>query len=882
MEEGRPARTLRARLVLIVLAVMVPLIGLTFAREWERRRLEIGRLQASARERATYAARALEVQFANAHAQLHALTQLLDTRQPAAAIDSVLKRTYPAAPYRYANLWVADTAGHVIAVARNPQGRPLSVADRRYFLDARRDGGFHVGDIARSRALPSAPLIVPFGLAKRNASGAVIAVIGAAVLADSLDALRVMDGLPAGSVFTVVDSTGRVQYRSLDADGWIGRSLAAEPGFQHNRVVPRGVDTTRSADGTRRMVAFETVPSTKWIVYIGIPVASSLDLVRRQFQRDLALTFALAVAVFLLGNGLVRRVTRPIESLTGDARAIAAGDLQRRSAVAEPREIGALASAFNQMAETVAERNRALAESEARYRLLFDANPVPVFVWSLETRRIVMTNRAAREQFGWGSGASGDRPVTALVADAERDAFLARMAEVPRQPRDDGLWHFVHADGHALEVELLSAPYERAGVPAILHVALDVTARRAAERALEESREQLRHRQRLESLGSFAAGIAHDFNNYLASIVGFAGVLRERVTADPDATEEVDEIMAAARRAADLTRQILVFSRREASEPTPQSVGETLRAITPMLARLVGEQVALETSVQDGGRRTCVDASRLEQVLVNLAANARDVMPGGGRLRLTTRAVTVRDGAARHAGIAPGDYVVLEACDTGPGVPPELRARVFDPFFTTKARGSGTGLGLSVVYGVVRQAGGAVRVDDAPGGGARFELFFPVVAEVTEADEPRATPSTRAEASDSRAAAGTEHILLVEDEPSVRAVAGRILSSAGYRVTPAANGTEALANFAAADPPVDLVVTDLVMPGIGGRELADRLRSLRPELRVLYTSGYTDDEVLLRGVAEEGVHFIPKPASRTEMLQKVREALDAGATAPRA
>jgi CheY-like chemotaxis protein len=175
-----------------------------------------------------------------------------------------------------------------------------------------------------------------------------------------------------------------------------------------------------------------------------------------------------------------------------------------------------------------------------------------------------------------------------------------------------------------------------------------------------------------------------------------------------------------------------------------------------------------------------------------------------------------------------------------------------------------------------------VRVDAAPGGGARFELFFPVVAEVTEADEPRATPSTRAEASDSRAAAGTEHILLVEDEPSVRAVAGRILSSAGYRVTPAANGTEALANFAAADPPVDLVVTDLVMPGIGGRELADRLRSLRPELRVLYTSGYTDDEVLLRGVAEEGVHFIPKPASRPEMLQKVREALDAGATAPRA
>ncbi len=872
---GERARTLRARLALIVLAVIVPLMGLTFAREWERRRLEIGRLQSSARERATNAARALEVQFANAHAQLHSFAQLLDTRQPAASIDAVLKRTYPAAPYRYTNMWVADTAGHVIAVARNPQGRPLSVADRRYFLDVRRTGGFHVGDVARSRALPSGPYILPFGLAKRDAAGVVTAVVGAAVLADSLDALHVMEGLPAGSVFTVIDSTGRVQYRSMDSDRWIGRSLALEPGFEHNRVVPRGVDTTLSADGTRRMVAFETVPSTKWIVYIGIPVASSLDLVRSQFKRDLALTFALALAVFLLGNGLIRRVTRPIESLTDDARAVAAGDLQRRSAIAEAGEIGALASAFNQMADTVAERNRALAESEARYRLLFDANPVPVFVWSLDSRRIVMTNRAAKEQFGWGGSGNGERLVTDVISAAEHDAFLERMRYVPRHPRDDGLWHFAHADGRELEVELLSAPYERAGAPAILHVALDVTARRAAERALDESREQLRHRQRLESLGSFAAGIAHDFNNYLASIVGFSGLLRERVAIDREAAEEVDEIVAAAKRAADLTRQILVFSRRQVSEPTPQSVGETVRAMTPMLARLLGEQITLDAARGDDGERTRVDASQLEQVLVNLAANARDVMPDGGRLMLATRVVSVRERDPQHVGVVPGRYVVLEARDTGPGVPRELRSRVFDPFFTTKARGSGTGLGLSVVYGVVRQAGGAVRVDDAPGGGARFQLYFPVVVEGEGAASPRVTPR------EVEAQGGSEHILLVEDEPSVRSVTARILTSAGYRVTAAANGAEALTHFAGATPPVDLLLTDLVMPGIGGRALADRLLSEHPGLRVLYTSGYTDDEVMLRGIAEEGLHFLPKPASRAELLRKVREALGAVATAPR-
>jgi two-component system, cell cycle sensor histidine kinase and response regulator CckA len=300
-----------------------------------------------------------------------------------------------------------------------------------------------------------------------------------------------------------------------------------------------------------------------------------------------------------------------------------------------------------------------------------------------------------------------------------------------------------------------------------------------------------------------------------------------------------------------------------------------VRAIAPMLARLVGEQVTIDTVLEDDGQRTRVDPSQLEQVLVNLAANARDVMPAGGRLLLATRAVTVHERDSRHTDIAPGHYVVLEARDTGPGVPRELRSRVFDPFFTTKARGSGTGLGLSVVYGVVRQAGGAVRVDDAPGGGARFELFFPVVAEGVSDGEPRVTPR------DDAVQGGSEHVLLVEDEPSVRAVAARILTAAGYRVTAAANGAEALRLFGQAEQPIDLLLTDLVMPGIGGRELADRLMANHPELRVLYTSGYTDDEVMLRGIAEEGLHFLPKPASRAELLRKVREALRAGATAPR-
>ncbi|MBL8983830.1 MAG: response regulator [Gemmatimonadetes bacterium] len=845
------------------MAIIAPLTGLAFARQLERRTFEIRRLEEQARARVVQVALALGSQFDDTRILLDALSRLIDLDQPRAAVDGRLAQLIVAATPRYADLWISDTRGQRIgSAARQPNARVGSIADRRYFQDALRLQRFTVGDVLESRTTPgrlilsfAAPILDP-------TTGAVRALVGATWFADSLDRILGVDRLPPGSVVTLVDSTGRVQYRSLDRREWIGRSLAGTEGFASNRAIPSGVDTTLSADGTRRMVAFETLAGSQWIVYVGIPISETLDVVRRQFRQDLAVTIAAALVLLLVGNLLVNQVVTPVESLTRDAMAIAAGDTGRRSATAGPGEIGSLAHAFNAMADRVEERSRALEDSASRYRFLFDSNPVPVFGWDLATQRILIANQASATTFGRDRDALVGMDVTQLLPPGEGARFIERMRTGTGEARDDGYWSFVTADGRVVEGQVLSAPYHQAAGAAVLHVVVDVTARRAAERALDESREEERHRQRLESLGSFAAGIAHDFNNYLASIVGFAGLLRERFGADAEAASDIEQILGAAKRAADLTRQILVFSRRQVNAPTPQNVGLVIKALRPMVSRLLGEQVHVATYIGDHGVWTMIDPSQLEQAVMNLATNARDAMPGGGRFTLSTRVTTEGPGGNDDAERGTGRWVVLDAVDTGPGIPEAIRDRVFDPFFTTKARGSGTGLGLAVVFGVVRQVGGSVRIMDTSGG-AHLALYFPV----TVGGDVRG----ESDGDGAGVRGGTEHVLLVEDEGSVRTALERMLSSVGYRVTTASNAAEAIAAVARSETPIQLLLTDLEMPGANGRELAETLRASHPGLRVLYTSGYSDDDTVMT----QGLAFLPKPATREAVLRAVRDILDA-------
>jgi signal transduction histidine kinase len=390
------------------------------------------------------------------------------------------------------------------------------------------------------------------------------------------------------------------------------------------------------------------------------------------------------------------------------------------------------------------------------------------------------------------------------------------------------------------------------------------------QRAFEEltqTQDQLVQAQKMESIGQLAGGIAHDFNNLLTVITGRSQLALRDLPTDHPHRRTFELIEKTAERAAALTRQLLAFSRQQVLQPRVLDLNAGVSGLAPMLQRLIGEDIEFVVVAASDLGRVKADPSQIEQVIVNLAVNARDAMLQGGRLTIETANAEVDEGDERRlVGVPPGRYVLLAVSDTGHGMDAATQARIFEPFFTTKEKGKGTGLGLATVYGVAQQSGGHIWVDSEPGQGATFKLYLPRVNEAveTEAARPPAVVGER----------GSETILLAEDDEEVRAVAGETLEAAGYVVLPAANATEILGLTADGSRRIHLLVTDVVMPQVSGRELAERLAAAYQDLRVLYISGYTDDAIVRHGVLEEGTAFLQKPFTPEALLRKVREVLD--------
>ncbi len=510
------------------------------------------------------------------------------------------------------------------------------------------------------------------------------------------------------------------------------------------------------------------------------------------------------------------------------------------------------------------ERRRAEAEraaSEAKYRLLFEANPEAMWVYDAETLRFLAVNEAAVRRFG--------HTRAELLAMTVRDVHLpADHTRIEAALRDsgDGPARFegvrLHRrDGTELETELLVHSVEFEGRPGRLVLTRDVTRQRRLE-------DELRQAQRIESVGRLAGGVAHDFNNLLTAILGYTQLLlREMTPGDPNRAD-VEEIKKAGERAAGLTQQLLAFSRRQVLQPTVIDVNSLVEDMEKMLRRLIGEDIALVAVLGEGTGRVRADAGQLEQVILNLALNARDAMPQGGRLTIETTDLELAEYAVAGVPIAPGSYVRLKVSDTGVGMDPATRARVFEPFFTTKATGRGTGLGLATVYGIVKQSDGYIVADSAPGEGTTFTVYLPRIDDLAAATHPsRTVPEAR----------GSETILLVEDEDAVRKLARRTLEMMGYHVLEASGGPAAVALTRDHTGGIDLLVTDVVMPEMSGSALAEQLQAERPGLPVLFMTGYTDDAVLRHGVSEAGVALLQKPFEPQGLALKVRETLDSAA-----
>jgi two-component system cell cycle sensor histidine kinase/response regulator CckA len=512
---------------------------------------------------------------------------------------------------------------------------------------------------------------------------------------------------------------------------------------------------------------------------------------------------------------------------------------------------------------TAIERKRSeaqLQESEKRYRLLFEANPQAMWVYDNETLRFLAVNEAAIRRYGY----SRQEFLGMTLRDIRLPSEHARLEELVDQrtpgPRVVGDLRHRRKDGTVIEVEIAVDTIEFAGRPAGLVSVQDVSERKQLE-------DQLRQSQKIEAVGQLAGGIAHDFNNLLTAITGYSELLLEDLGVQDPRRQDLEEIRKAAWRAASLTQQLLAFSRKQVLQPQILDLNQVVGNAEKLLRRLIGENITLRTSLDASLGATKADPGQLEQVIVNLAVNARDAMPHGGQLLIETKNVDLDAAyAAAHAAVTAGPYVVLAVSDTGSGMDEATKARLFEPFFTTKEPGKGTGLGLSTAYGIVRQSGGFIWVYSEPGQGATFKIYLPRIAAKAERIEPSPLPA--------KVPRGTETILLVEDEPALRAVARRALERQGYVILEAPDGDSALALMAAHSGPLDLLVTDVVMPGLSGRELATRLVAARPGVRVLYTSGYTDDAIVQHGVLEAGIQFLQKPFTPDTLGRKVRDVLD--------
>jgi nitrogen-specific signal transduction histidine kinase len=377
---------------------------------------------------------------------------------------------------------------------------------------------------------------------------------------------------------------------------------------------------------------------------------------------------------------------------------------------------------------------------------------------------------------------------------------------------------------------------------------------------------QYRQAQKMEAVGQLAGGVAHDFNNMLTIMLGYAEMLEGQL-ADREAAELLREIGRAGQRAAAITRQLLAFSRKQVLDPRVVSLNAIVLDMEKMLGRLIGEDVALTTALEPELWQVRVDPGQIEQVIMNLAVNARDAMPQGGRLTLETANVTLDTSYARtHPYVQPGNYALLAMTDTGCGMDEATRARVFEPFFTTKEKGKGTGLGMATVYGIIKQSGGHIEVYSEPAHGTTLKVYLPAIAEAAAPDGSARAPAA--------ACRGTETVLLVEDEEALRILARQVLKSHGYEVLEAIHGDEAMRVADAHSGPIHILVTDVVMPLIGGRQLAERLRSVRPQTKVLFMSGYTDDAIVRHGILEAQAEFLQKPFTPSALARKVREVLD--------
>ncbi|MBV9605137.1 MAG: response regulator [Solirubrobacterales bacterium] len=644
--------------------------------------------------------------------------------------------------------------------------------------------------------------------------------------------------------------------RSTQPTQFVGTSIAQTAFFRNAHATERP-----DLGGTTRLFAHAVVPGIGWRVYAGLDQSVALAASGRLFDRELILIVVALLVVLAAAAIVQRRIARPIARLSG---AVSRGGQDARAVVTgAPAEVVELAERFDTLVSSLRATEQDATAAAETYRELFDNHPQPMLIYDPATLGISEVNEAAIAHYGYTREEFLAMTIKDLVPEEDVPIVLDLLAgRIPPAERA-GPWRGVKRDGTVIEVEVASHEVEFRGQAGQLVVITDVSERQRLSRQLEQV-------QRLESLGQLAGGVAHDFNNLLGVILNYAAFVLEELhraegTGWDTARADVEQIEQAARRATDLTHRLLAFARREVIHPEVISLNDAVENTRRLLRPTLGEHIELSTALGDELWPVMADPGQMEQILINLAVNARDAMPGGGRLMIETANVDVDESyATARPGIDPGRYVRLRVTDTGEGMDSATMERAFEPFFTTKPKGEGTGLGLATIYGIVTQADGYVRLYSERGLGTSVTVMLPATTEEL----------ATAPADDERDLSGhAEVVLVVEDEDAIREVARRVLERGGYQVLSAPGGPQALELVRERDGPIDLLLTDVIMPRMMGHELAAEVAALRPSTRVMYMSGYAQPLIGPDQGVPSDVVLIEKPFTEQTLLVKVQEAL---------
>jgi PAS domain S-box-containing protein len=668
-----------------------------------------------------------------------------------------------------------------------------------------------------------------------------------------------------------------------------GLRVAIERGCVMHRWLRRDVPTINFIEVDTTEDAIAAVSTGKAEAYVG-NLANASYLIERQGFVNLKVAAptiygpdALAMGVRKDWPELADLITRAVRSISEEEhRAIRQRWLSLRYefgirrgdvvlwvllvAVLGFAAIAYLRAVIKRRSRELARKAQLHASSERRFATLFQNVADPVFIADT-AGHIIATNEQASRETGYSPEELLRMNVTDIDVSDEAEKVEAHLQEYFARKVLTSEAVYRRKDGSRFPVEINIRTIEYDGHPAILEVARNITERKRNEGEKVALQEQLQQAMKMEAIGRLAGGVAHDFNNLLTAILGNVFLAQRKLPSSDPAVGFLVEAKKAAERAAALTQQLLAFSRKQIIEPRNTDLNELVTGLQTMLARLIGENIELKFLPGADLGLVKVDFGQIEQVLVNLAVNSRDAMREGGKLLIETANVDLdEEYCARHPNVRPGRYVMLAVGDTGQGMSGEIKGKIFEPFFTTKPKGTGTGLGLATTYGVVKQSGGFIDVNSEVRKGTTFKIYLPRVEGIAERPRESGLPVELPE--------GSETVFLVEDDELVRKQGAQILEQLGYRVTQAGNGDEAIALAMEHGARIDLLMTDVVMPGMHGRELANRMTRIHPEARVLFTSGYTDDVIVHHGVLDEGVSFIGKPYSPSILAKKLREVLD--------